>query len=191
MMTEPKAKIKFTYEDYKSLPESETKRYELLGGELVMVPSPSTSHQRISRRLEFILQAFVEERGLGEVYDAPLDVVLGEGEEREVVQPDILYISEGRSGIIAEEEIRGAPDLIIEIISPATADRDRTYKKTLYARHGVKEYWIVDPEAKMVEVYTLGERGFELIKAYKAEAEEVLSSPLLEGLEVVLKEVFR
>lgn len=191
MMTEPKAKIKFTYEDYKSLPESETKRYELLGGELVIVPSPSTSHQRISRRLEFILQAFVEERGLGEVYDAPLDVVLGEGEEREVVQPDILYISEGRSGIIAEEEIRGAPDLIIEIISPATADRDRTYKKTLYARHGVKEYWIVDPEAKMVEVYTLGERGFELIKAYKAEAEEVLSSPLLEGLEVVLKEVFR
>ena len=190
-MTEPKAKIKFTYEDYKSLPESETKRYELLGGELVMVPSPSTSHQRISRRLEFILQAFVEERGLGEVYDAPLDVVLGEGEEREVVQPDILYISEGRSGIIAEEEIRGAPDLIIEIISPATAERDRTYKKTLYARHGVKEYWIVDPEAKMVEVYTLGERGFELIKAYKAEAEEVLSSPLLEGLEVVLKEVFR
>jgi len=120
-----------------------------------------------------------------------LDVVLGEGEEREVVQPDILYISEGRSGIIAEEEIRGAPDLIIEIISPATAERDRTYKKTLYARHGVKEYWIVDPEAKMVEVYTLGERGFELIKAYKAEAEEVLSSPLLEGLEVVLKEVFR
>jgi len=191
MMTEPKAKIKFTYEDYKSLPESETKRYELLGGELVIVPSPSTSHQRISRRLEFILQAFVEERGLGEVYDAPLDVVLGEGEEREVVQPDILYISEGRSGIIAEEEIRGAPDLIIEIISPATAERDRTYKKTLYARHGVKEYWIVDPEAKMVEVYTLGERGFELIKAYKAEAEEVLSSPLLEGLEVVLKEVFR
>ncbi|HIC95945.1 TPA: Uma2 family endonuclease [Candidatus Bipolaricaulota bacterium] len=191
MMKEPKAKIKFTYEDYKSLPESETKRYELLGGELVMVPSPSTSHQRISRRLEFILQAFVEERGLGEVYDAPLDVVLGEGEEREVVQPDILYISEGRSGIIAAEEIRGAPDLIIEIISPATAERDRTYKKTLYARHGVKEYWIVDPEAKMVEVYTLGERGFELIKAYKAEAEEVLSSPLLEGLEVALKEVFR
>jgi Uma2 family endonuclease len=183
-----KAKVKFTYEDYKSLPESETKRYELLGGELVMVPSPSTYHQRISRRLEFILQSFVQERGLGEVFYAPLDVVLGEGEEREVVQPDIFFISRERFGIIAEEEIRGAPDLVVEITSPATAQRDRTYKKTLYARHGVKEYWIVDPEAKTIDVYTLGERGFELVRTYKAD--EILKSPLLEGLEVPLGEVF-
>ena len=188
---EPKMKmrIKFTYEDYKSLPESETKRYELLGGELVMVPSPTEYHQRISRNLLFILWEFVRERDLGQVYDAPLDVVLGKGDEREVVQPDIFYISKERSGIIAEEEIRGAPDLVIEITSPATAERDRTYKKTLYARHGVREYWIVDPEAKTVEVFTLGERGFELIRTYKAE--EVLNSPLLEGLEVDLKEVFQ
>jgi Uma2 family endonuclease len=187
-MAELKAKIKFTYEDYKSLPESETKRYELLGGDLVMVPSPSTYHQRISGNLGFILRVFVQERGLGEVFYAPLDVVLGEGEEREVVQPDIFFISKERSGIIAEEEIRGAPDLVIEITSPGTAERDRGYKKTLYARHGVKEYWIVDPEAKTVEVFVLGERGFELVKAYKAD--EVLSSPLLEGLKVPLGQVF-
>ncbi|MCD6300230.1 MAG: Uma2 family endonuclease, partial [Dehalococcoidales bacterium] len=81
-----------------------------------------------------------------------------------------------------------APDLVIEITSPATEDRDRHYKKTLYARHGVKEYWIVDPDAKAVEVFALGERGFELVKAYKAE--EVLNSPLLEGLEMSLNEVF-
>ncbi len=187
---EPKMKmrIKFTYEDYKSLPESETKRYELLGGELVMVPSPTEYHQRISRNLLFILWEFVRERDLGQVYDAPLDVVLGKGDEREVVQPDIFYISKERVGIIAEEEIRGVPDLVIEITSPATAERDRTYKKTLYARHGVKEYWIVDPDAKTVEVFSLGERGFELIRTYKSD--EVLNSPLLEGLEVDLKEVF-
>ncbi len=188
-MAELKPRIKFTYEDYKSLPESETKRYELLEGELVMVPSPTEYHQRISGNLEFILRQFVRERDLGRVYDAPLDVVLGEGEEREVVQPDIFFISKERSRIIAEEEIRGAPDLVVEIISPGTAERDRTYKKTLYARHGVREYWIVDPDAKTVEVFSLGERGFELIRTYKSG--EVLNSPLLEGLEVPLEEVFR
>jgi len=182
------ARIKFTYEDYKSLPESETRRYELLGGELVMVPSPTEYHQRISGNLEFILRQFVRGRDFGHVYDAPLDVVLGEGKEREVVQPDILYISRERSRIITEEEIRGAPDLVIEILSPATAERDRTYKKTLYARHGVKEYWIVDPGARSVEVFSLGEKGFELVKAYGAD--EVLTSPLLPGLAVPLKDVF-
>ena len=180
--------VKFTYEDYKSLPESETKRYELLGGELVLVPSPTEYHQRISGNLAFILRQFVQENDLGRVYYAPLDVVLGEGEDREVVQPDIFFISKERAEIIAEEEIRGAPDLIIEIVSPGTEDRDRHYKKTLYARHGVKEYWIVDPEKKTVEVYTLGERGFKLTKAFKAG--EVLTSPLLEGLEVNLNEIF-
>ena len=183
-----KPRIKFTYEDYKSLPESETKRYELLGGELVLVPSPTEYHQRISRNLEFVLWQHVKERGLGWVYHAPLDVVLGEGDGREVVQPDIFFISKERSQIIAEEEIRGAPDLVIEITSPATEDRDRHYKKTLYARHGVKEYWIVDPKGKIVEVYTLGTQGFELVKVYKAE--EILESPLLSELRVDLREVF-
>ena len=123
-------KVKFTYEDYKSLPASETKRYELLGGELVLVPSPSEYHQRILRNLAFLLWRFVKERSLGWVYFAPLDVVLGEGEDREVVQPDIIFISRERTGIIAEEEIRGAPDLEVEITSPGTAERDRHYKNT-------------------------------------------------------------
>ncbi len=171
-----KPRIRFTYEDYKSLPESDTKRYELLGGELITVPSPSVCHQRIAGKLGFLLQAFVEERGLGEVFFAPLDVVLGEGEDREVVQPDILFISKEREGIIAEEEVRGAPDLVVEITSPAMEERDRHYKKTLDARHGVREYWVVDPEAKTVEVFALGEEGFQLVKAYKTG--EALSSPL-------------
>ena len=183
-----KSQIKFTYEDYKSLPVSETKRYELLGGELVLVPSPTEYHQRVSGNLVFILRKFVREREAGRIYYAPLDVVLGEGDDREVVQPDIFFISKERAEVIAEEEIRGAPDLVIEIISPGTEDRDRHYKKTLYARYGVNEYWIVDPKAKTVEVYTLGERGFELAGIYKAT--EVLTSPLLPGLKVNLKEVF-
>ena len=183
-----KPRVKFTYEDYKSLPEAETTRYELLGGELVLVPSPSTYHQRIARKLGFILEAFVERTNLGEIFFAPLDVVLGEGDAREIVQPDIFFVSKGNSRIIAAEEIRGAPDLVIEITSPGTEDRDRHYKKTLYARHGVREYWIVDPESKTVEIYIPGEKGFELARAYRAD--EVLESPLLQGLKVDLKEVF-
>ena len=150
------------------------------------LPQPTTSGS--CGRLAHILGDFVGRRGLGEVFLAPLDVVLGEGEEREVVQPDVFFISKEREKIIAEEEIRGAPDLVIEITSPVTEDRDRHYKKTLYARHGVREYWIVDPKGKAVEVYTLGKKGFELAKMYRAN--EILESPLLPGLKVDLGEVF-
>lgn len=187
-MSEPNTKIKFTYQDYKSLPYHETKQYELLGGELIMVPSPTEPHQRISGNLEFLLRQFVKERKLGHVYDAPLDVVLGQGEDREVAQPDIFYISSQRSSIITEEEIRGAPDLIIEIISPGTEKYDRGYKRSLYARHGVKEYWIADPDQKAIEVFTLTESGFET-KATYGES-ETLTSPLLEGLTIDLTNVF-
>ena len=143
---------------------------------MVLVPSPPVYHQRVLGNLMFVLCRF------------PLDVVLGEGDEREVVQPDIFFISKEREKIIAEEEIRGAPDLVIEITSPATEDRDRHYKKTLYARHGVKEYWIVDPKEKTVEVYALDTKGFELVKGY--EANENLESALLPELKVDLGEVF-
>ena len=183
-MTKLNTKIKFTYKDYKSLPESETKRYELLEGELIMVPSPNEYHQRISGRLEFILRAFVEDKNLGRVYYAPLDVHLGE----DVVQPDILFISKERCQIITKEEIRGGPDLVIEILSPATAERDCTYKKTLYARHGVREYWIVDPEEKTVEVMTLGKAGFEICGTYGKT--KTLKSPILPDLTINLSEVF-
>lgn len=184
-MARPNPEIKFTYEDYKNLPESETKRYELLEGELVMVPSPTEPHQRVSGNLEFILRQFVKERNLGSIYHAPLDIVLS---QEDVVQPDIMLISKERANIITEEAIMGAPDLVIEIISPGTSRRDKTLKRTLYARHDVKEYWIVDPKGKIVEVYTLEKAGFKLVKKYNSP--EKLYSPLLSGLEVPLQDVF-
>lgn len=178
-------RIKFTYEDYKNLPDSETERYELLEGELIMVPSPTTYHQRICRNLEFPLWDFVRRNDLGEVLHAPCDVVLG---QEKVVQPDILYISRERSEIIVKEEVRGAPDLIVEIFSPTTAERDRTYKRTLYARHGVKEYWLVDPEGQTIEVLSLGEAGFNTVGFYREK--DVLRSPLLSEIRIELSEVF-
>jgi Uma2 family endonuclease len=184
-MAVPNPQIKFTYEDYKNLPESETKRYELLEGELVMVPSPTEPHQRASANLEFSLMQFVRKRDLGAVYHAPIDVVLS---QEDVVQPDIIFISKERAKIIREKCIKGAPDLVIEIISPSTSGRDRTLKQTLYARCGVKESWIVNPKKETVEVYTLEKTGFRLVKKYTSP--EILHSPLLIGLEVPLKEVF-
>ena len=144
-MVTKKPRIKFTYIDYKNTPDD--KRYELLDGELVVVPSPRTGHQKTLLKLGVRLVAFVEERRLGEVYVAPFDVVLA---DTDVVQPDILFISNERAGIVTEDNVQGAPDLVIEILSPSTAERDRTFKRSLYAHHGVREFWIVDTNAGSV-----------------------------------------
>lgn len=176
--------IKFTYKDYKSLSESEAKRFELLSGELVMTPSPSFKHQKISTELEYRLNLFIRENDWGVVLHAPLDVVLG----NDVVQPDILCISSQREDIIAGDEIRGAPDLIIEILSPSTAERDRAYKNRLYARYGVQEYWLVDPESQTIEVLHLTGIGYQRLELYTVEQD--LQSKLLSGLHIALDQIF-
>ncbi|MEM2493638.1 MAG: Uma2 family endonuclease [Nitrososphaerota archaeon] len=182
----PKAQIKFTYEDYKSLPYVERQRFELLEGELIpMTPSPGEIHQAISGELEFQLRRFVKEHHLGRVYDAPFDVVLG---EENVVQPDILFVSNERHQIVREDGIHGAPDLVVEVLSPSTVEKDQVFKRTLYAKYGVREYWIVDPDAQTIEVLTLGERGYERAGLYTKT--DVLESPLLVGLRIPLSEVF-
>lgn len=180
-----KRRIKFTYEDYRNLPESETKRYELLEGDLVPLPTPGTYHQRVVGNLMFLLWQFVREHKLGEFLHAPCDVVLSEDS---VVQPDILFVSKDREGIITLQNVRGAPDLVIEVLSPGTADRDRTIKRGLYAQHGVSECWIVDPNRKTIEVLELGELGFRSRAVYTEQ--QTLRSPLLKGLTIPLAEVF-
>lgn len=180
--------IPFTYDDYKSLPFSETEQYELLGGEIVMVPSPGFRHQRISWELEYRLSQHVRDLRLGIVADAPLDVVLGEGGDREVAQPDVLFISHERIEIIHDDEVRGAPDLVVEILSPSTADYDRGYKRTLYARAGVGEYWIVDPQTETAEVLTSGQGGFEPLGTFGRD--DTLVSGVLPNLAIPLNSVF-
>jgi len=184
-MAKTVASIKFSYEDYKSLPESETKRYELLGGELEMTPSPTWKHQSIAAALFKHLIQFVEAHNLGSVRFAPLDVVLS---GKDVIQPDLLFISNGNSHIVQGDEIRGAPDLTVEIFSPSTIDRDRRYKRTLYARCGVREYWLVDPEMQTIEVLSLSKQGYQRVDHYQAG--QTLHSPLLTGLQIALDQVF-
>lgn len=176
-------KRRYTYDDYLKIPDDE--RYELIEGELLMTPSPVPYHQWISKNIEFELEKFVREKNLGKVFDAPCDVYL---DEENVIQPDILFISKERLNIITDKNIRGAPDLVIEILSEATAYRDLVKKKRLYAKQGVKEYWIVDPGEKTVEIYSLKEGVFVITQSYTEK--DVLKSPMLLGLEINLTKVF-
>ncbi len=153
-----------------------------------MVPAPTTTHQRISRNLEFLLMEYCKKTDFGEVLDAPVDVVLGAGDEREVVQPDLILVRQQRLGIIAEDEVRGAPDLVVEILSPGTAKRDRGYKKVLYGRFGVLEYWIVDPENHLIEIYGLTDSGLELASSH--EGKRPLVSARLPGFGFSPEEIF-
>ena len=182
-MAIPNPIVKFTYQDY--LNTSEDKRYELLDGDLVTIATPGELHQSVSAQLGWRLVQFASENNSGRVYHAPFDVVLS---DTDVVQPDLLFISNERDHIITPENIQGAPDLVVEVLSPSTATRDRTFKRTLYARHGVKEYWMVDTTAIDVTVLLLGNRGFEVADVYGGS--EALTSPLLPGFRFNLDDIF-
>ena len=182
-MATQRARVKFTYEDYRSTPED--KRYQLLDGELVMTAAPRRSHQKADMEITLVLGDYVKENDLGEVYSAPFDVVLS---DTDVVQPDLLFVSKERLGIINDDNVRGAPDLVIEILSPSTASIDRNFKRALYARHGVKEFWLVDTDAKNITVMLLGEHGYELAGIYGEG--QTLTSPTLEGFTLSLSEIF-
>lgn len=143
-------KLKLTYQDYVLLPD-DGKRYEILDGDLYVTPSPTARHQKVSFNLELGLAQHVRAHKLGEVFHAPLDVILADDS---IAQPDILFVSNERLPIV-RDWVYGAPDLVIEILSPGTRDRDRTLKRHLYARYGVRELWLVDPEARTVETFRL------------------------------------
>lgn len=177
-------KRKYTYEDYLKTPDDV--RYELIEGDLIMTPSPITRHQRISGRLFAFIFAFVTDNDIGEVFAAPFDVYL---DDENVIQPDILFISKERLNIIGEKNVRGAPDFIIEILSEATAYRDAIQKKKLYARSGVREYWIAAPEDKLVEVYCLKDKGeYQMLKTYFEN--DTVESQVITGLKMDLNRIF-
>lgn len=159
--------------------------YELINGELVKRSSPSTDHQRCSRQIFNLLNAFVLANKLGECFYAPFDVIF---DQENLTQPDILFISEAKSDIITESCVEGAPDLIIEILSPGTFKTDRNVKMKLYRRFAVAEYWIVDPKNRAMEVYVLKDKVYELA-SFGIETGEV-ESTVLPGLKVSVQQVF-
>ena len=175
--------IKFTYEDYRNAPED--KRYELLDGDLVVTPAPGEAHQRVSRNLTILLGQSVKLTGAGHIYAAPFDVVLS---DTDVVQPDLLFVSNEQEYVITEANVQGAPDLVVEILSPSTAERDQTFKRALYAKHGVKEFWLVDTAAKTVTVLLRDPQGFAVVGV--CGEGQTLDSPTLTGFTINTDEIF-
>jgi Uma2 family endonuclease len=177
---------KLTYEDYLLIPE-DGQRHEILDGEHYVTPSPFLRHQRISIRLSSWLFNFVDQHGLGEVFAAPADVVLS---PYDIVQPDIFFISNERARIATEKNVQGAPDLVIEILSKSTRRRDEGIKLERYERLGAGEYWMFDPDRRGTKVYRRDGDRLRLVAELSADAGDVLTTPLLPGLEISLSEVF-
>ena len=177
-------KTKLTYADYCEM-TPEGAGFQLLDGELIEMPSPSPRHQRASKKIVRVLDPFVDDNGLGEIFDAPLDVVLS---EHDTAQPDILFISEERSHIVTNTNVQGAPDLVIEILSPSNARYDLGYKMELYARHDVKEYWIADCDAATIRVLLLTDGAFVTAGVYGRG--DTLTSPTLPGFSLGIDDVF-
>jgi Uma2 family endonuclease len=165
-----------SFADMEKWPE-DGRRYELYDGEVYEVPSPILLHQMVSARLHLALAAYVNTHG-GAVFYAPLDIVLS---EYDVVQPDLLLFTRERANLLHPRKVtRVPPDLAVEILSPSTERNDRGRKLRLLQQHGVREVWLVDPDAESIEVYTLS--GSEYVLASAATGSEPVRSPLLPEL---------
>ncbi|HEX8317145.1 Uma2 family endonuclease [Longimicrobium sp.] len=150
MSTQPAVRG-WTYEEFANLPD-DGNRYEVIAGELYVTPSPTSIHQRVVARLTAMLEVFTQEHGLGTLFGAPYDVIFGEGD---YLEPDLLFVRREREEIVKDHAMVGAPDLVVEVLSPSTSRRDRGLKRERYAAYGVPEYWIIDTDLVQVDVYRL------------------------------------
>ena len=179
----PPEKDRYTYADYQQLPEGAP--YELIRGHLVMSPSSTFQHQNLVLLLASALRDCTQDGPGGKISIAPMDVRLADDT---VVQPDVLYVSSDPADRIGEQEIEGAPDLVMEVVSPATSYRDVFDKKRLYEKHGVREYWIVDPDSETVEVHALTDETYTLHQ--RCVEEGTAASALLDDFAIDLTNLF-
>lgn len=174
---------KLDYSDYAAIPD-DGRRYEILEGVLHVTPAPSTGHQHASKRLQRQIEEYFEERSLGEVFNAPTDVILG---PHDVVQPDLVVV--GRPEQVSERGIEGVPLLVIEILSPSTREHDRTRKAARYATLGIPHFWLVDPDARRIECYRLEGDRYVLVTCGDGAAS--ISHPDWPGLNIALAALWR
>jgi len=183
---ESKPTKKLTYQDYLEIPEEPGYRFEILDGMLIKEPSPSVIHQRASRKLQRILEDYFEKVDPeGEVFDAPLDVT---PLEFNVVQPDLFYVSGEQQLIVKEARIDGSPVLVVEIMSPSSARKDRLQKMRIYQKAEVKHYWLVDPQQKTLECFALHDGLYALVAS--GMEEETVEHPDFPGLSIPLKSLW-
>ena len=174
---------RYTAEDYAALPEGAP--FQLINGELVMSPAPTFPHQIAIGNLFDALRQYFRAHPNGNVYPSPLDVHI---DDTNIPQPDLVVILHGNKGRAERDGFYGAPDLVIEVLSPSNAYRDLVEKKAIYEQSGVREYWIVDPDNHYIECLCKSATGFVLHSI--ARKEGVVSSSLLEGFSIELKDVF-
>jgi len=182
----PTSTAKLTYEDFLSFPD-DGRRHELIDGEHYVTASPATKHQRLVGRLHASLFLYLQSRGTGEVFTAPFDVVLSSSD---VVEPDLLVVLEDQADILTDQHVRGAPAIVIEILSPATRVRDEQLKRGLYERAGVREYWLVDPQRDAITLCGRAPDG-GLVAVVHLASSETLTSSLLPGFSMPLSDLFR
>lgn len=176
----------FTYQDYLRLEEETGYQYEVLEGKLVKEPSPNVMHQRVSRRLQRILEDyFWKVDPESDIFNAPLDVTFS---DTTVVQPDLFYIPSSENNIIKEKRIDGSPELVVEIISPYNPRKDRLQKMQIYCKAGINHYWLVNPEEKTLECFALRDGNYTLLVT--SMDEDVVEHPEFEGLNISLDKLW-
>ena len=184
----PPAALKLTYDDFLCFPD-DGRRHELIDGEHFVTPSPAERHQRVSVKLVRALDDYLETSGGGHVYHAPFDVVLS---NHDVVEPDLLVVLNNQLEVLTPQHVRGAPAIVVEILSPGTRRRDETLKRNLYARAGVREYWMVDPDARTITVCRQADlAGFDGTSGLIAASGDTLTTELLPGFSLALEPLFR
>jgi Uma2 family endonuclease len=180
--------VKLTYDDFLLFPD-DGQRHELIDGEHYVTPSPNTKHQAVLGTLYLLVANWLLQHPVGRVFFAPFDVVFT---RFDVVEPDLLYMSNERAAeILTAANVQGVPELVVEVGSPSTRRRDETIKRRLYDRSDVSEYWVVDPELDVVRVYRRDGERFGRAVELSAEAGDVLTTPLLPGLDLPLSRVFQ
>ena len=172
-----------TYEDYLTLPDYP--RYELLNGEFIVTPSPSLEHQGVSFDLSIRIGEYLRKHKIGRAYAAPMDVIL---DKWNVCQPNLFFVSSERASILSSAAVLGAPDLVIELLSPTTSYYDRTKKKNLYERFGVREYWIIDSDDRSIKIFANRSGAFQL--TFSASDAGEATSEVLPGFSVKIEELF-
>lgn len=183
MASQPE-RVVLTYEDLVELP-NDRNRYELFEGELQVTAAPNTAHQTASINLGALLHNYVRANRLGRVFTAPCDVLLS---QITVVEPDLLFVSAERAAIIQKQYVAGAPDLVVEILSPSTVLTDRQIKRQLYARHGIPHYWLLDVERQEFVAYTLADGVYREVA--RAQETETVGAPPFPELQIPLAEIW-
>ncbi|HEV7237789.1 MAG TPA: Uma2 family endonuclease [Thermoanaerobaculia bacterium] len=182
----PQTTTRLTYEDFVKLPD-DGNRYEIIEGKLYVNPAPVPRHQRIVKNLLLSLELYFRAHHNGEVLQSPIDVVLAEDG---IVEPDLIVIKSERASIVGEKNVKGAPNLVIEVLSDGTRRIDEGKKRKLYERSGVDEYWIVDPEAELVKIYRRVDAAFQHAAEFNADDGGTITTPLLPGFSLDVREVF-